>query len=153
MDDSGQIEAINHPQAVIEFNLDGTIITANENFLAAMGYSLDEIQGKHHQMFVDPAEKDSAAYRDFWAKLNRGEFQAGRIQALRKGGKEVWIQATYNPILDVAGKPFKVVKFATESPTKRRPADLQGQVEAISKSQAVIEFDLDGTIITANQNF
>ena len=111
---AGQIAAIGKSQAVIEFNMDGTIITANDNFLGALGYSLDEIKGKHHSMFVEPAERDSAAYREFWATLNRGEYQAGEYKRIGKGGKEVWIQASYNPILDLNGKPFKVVKYATD---------------------------------------
>ena len=119
-----------------------------------MGYTLDEIQGKHHRMFVEPAERDSAAYREFWAKLNRGEYQPAEYKRIGKGGKEVWIQASYNPILDVNGKPFKVVKFATDvTAQKLTTADLDGQIAAIGKSQAVIEFNLDGTIVGANQNF
>ena len=99
---------------MIEFKLDGTIIHANENFLKTLGYTLGEIQGKHHSMFVDQAERESAAYREFWAALNRGEFQAGEFKRIGKGGKEVWIQASYNPILDLNGKPFKVVKYASD---------------------------------------
>ncbi|MGH6752447.1 MAG: methyl-accepting chemotaxis protein, partial [Bradyrhizobium sp.] len=137
-----------------EFNLDGTIITANANFLKAMGYSLDEIKGKHHSLFVEPAEKASTAYREFWERLNRGEFQAAQYKRIAKGGREVWIEASYNPLLDGRGKPFKVVKYATDiSRQKTEYADLTGKVEAIGRSQAVIEFNLDGTIITANENF
>ena len=154
MEDAGKIAAISRAQAVIEFNMDGTIVTANENFLRAMGYTLGEIQGKHHSMFVVPEDRGSAAYREFWAKLNRGEFQAAEYKRLGKGGKEIWILATYNPILDEAGKPFKVVKFATDvTEQKLKAADNDGQIAAIRKSQAVIEFNMDGTIRTANQNF
>jgi PAS domain S-box-containing protein len=103
-----QAAAINKSQAVIEFNLDGTIITANQNFLAALGFSLGEIKGKHHSMFVERGVRDSNNYREFWAKLNRGEFQAAQYKRIAKGGREVWIQASYNPILDLNGKPFKV---------------------------------------------
>jgi methyl-accepting chemotaxis protein len=145
--------ALDKSQAIIEFNMDGTIITANANFLGAMGYSLDEIKGKHHSMFVDPAYKDSADYREFWAALNRGEFQAAQYKRLGKGGKEVWIEASYNP-LTKNGKAYRVVKYATDvSKQKAVFADLNGKVEAIGRSQAVIEFNLDGTIITANENF
>jgi methyl-accepting chemotaxis protein len=152
--DAGKISAINRAQAVIEFDLDGTIVTANENFLKAMGYSLNEIQGKHHSMFVEQAEKDSAAYREFWAALNRGQYQAAEYKRLGKGGKEVWILASYNPVLDENGKPFGVVKFATDvTAQKLKNADLGGQLDAIGKSQALIEFKLDGTIIHANENF
>jgi methyl-accepting chemotaxis protein len=154
MEDAGKIAAIARAQAMIEFNLDGTIITANTNFLSALGYSLAEIHGKHHQMFVAPAERDSAAYREFGAKLGRGEFQSAEYKRFGKGGKEVWILASYNPILDDAGKPFKVVKFASDiTEQKLKTANFAGQIEAIGKSQAVIEFDMDGKVLTANQNF
>ncbi|MGJ4996500.1 methyl-accepting chemotaxis protein [Bradyrhizobium sp. HKCCYLS3077] len=154
MEDAGKIAAINRAQAVIEFNMDGTIITANDNFLSVMGYTLDEIKGKHHGMFVTPEDRASPAYPAFWAKLNRGEFEAAEYKRIGKGGKEVWILATYNPILDETGKPFKVVKFATDvTAQKMRAADSGGQLAAIQKSQAVIEFNMDGTIRTANENF
>jgi len=154
MEAAGQIAAIGRSQAVIAFNLDGTIIRANDNFLNAMGYSLAEIEGKHHRMFVDPSERDSAAYREFWARLNRGEYQAGEYKRLGKGAKEIWILATYNPITDDSGKPFAVVKFATDvTGQKLKAADIAGQIAAIRKSQAVIEFGMDGKIVTANQNF
>jgi methyl-accepting chemotaxis protein len=150
----GQIEAIRKSQAVIEFDMDGTIITANDNFLHVMGYSLAEIQGKHHSMFADDRVRQSAEYRDFWETLNRGEFVAAEFKRVAKGGKEVWLQATYNPILDTAGRPRKVVKFATDvTRQKLHTAEQEGQIDAIRKSQAVIEFDMDGTIITANQQF
>ncbi|MCS3498091.1 methyl-accepting chemotaxis protein [Bradyrhizobium japonicum] len=154
LEDAGKISAIGRAQAVIEFNLDGTIITANENFLATVGYRLDEIQGRHHSMFVGHGEHDSAAYREFWAKLGRGEFQSGEYKRFGKGGKEVWILASYNPILDETGKPFKVVKFATDvSAQKLSNANFAGQIEAIGKSQAVIEFSMDGKVLSANENF
>ncbi len=154
MEDAGKIEAILRAQAVIEFTMDGTIITANENFLKTLGYALAEIQGKHHSMFVEPAMRESAEYREFWAKLNRGEYSAAEYKRIGKGGKEVWILASYNPILDERKKPFKVVKFATDVTEQRlSTANLAGQIAAIGKSQAVIEFNMDGTIITANENF
>jgi methyl-accepting chemotaxis protein len=152
--DAGKIAAINRAQAVIEFKLDGTIVTANENFLGATGYSLAEIQGRHHSMFMPQADRESAAYREFWAALGRGEYQHGEYKRIGKGGKEIWILASYNPLLDEKGKPFGVVKFATDvTQEKLKNADLSGQIEAIGKSQAVIEFNLDGSIIRANQNF
>ena len=154
MDSAGKVMAIGRSQAVIEFKLDGTIITANDNFLGAMGYSLTEVAGQHHRIFMPAADRDGSAYREFWAGLNRGEFQAGEFKRIAKGGKEVWILATYNPILDEKGKPFKIVKFATEvTQQKLKNADLEGQIVAIGKSQAVIEFNMDGTIIRANDNF
>ncbi len=152
--DASKIAAIDRSQAVIEFKLDGTILTANANFLNAMGYSLAEIEGKHHSMFVEQSERDGAGYKEFWAALNRGKHRAAEYKRIGKGGKEVWILATYNPLLDEAGKPFGVVKFATDvTAQKMKNADLAGQIDAIGKSQAVIEFNMDGTVITANDNF
>jgi methyl-accepting chemotaxis protein len=154
MTEASKIAAISRAQAVIEFKLDGTVVTANENFCRALGYSLAEIEGKHHSMFVAPAERDSAAYREFWAALNRGEYQAAEYKRIGKGGREVWILASYNPLLDENGKPFGVAKFATDvTAEKLKNADLAGQIAAIDKAQAVIEFNMDGTIITANANF
>ena len=150
----GQIAAINKAQAVIEFQLDGTIITANDNFLKTLGYTLEEVKGQHHSLFVEPAYRASTEYKQFWRDLNDGKYQAAEYKRIGKGGKEVWIQASYNPILDANGKPFKVVKYATDvTETKLRNADFQGQIAAVGKAQAVIEFHLDGTVITANDNF
>ena len=115
VDYAGQVAAINKSQAVIEFELDGTIITANENFLKTLGYRLDEIQGKHHSLFVEPSYRDSAEYKQFWRELGDGKFQAAEYKRIGKGGKEVWIEANYNPIFDAEGKPFKVVKFAVDT--------------------------------------
>ncbi|MGM5029310.1 methyl-accepting chemotaxis protein [Tardiphaga sp. 862_B3_N4_1] len=154
MDDAGKIAAIGRSQAVIEFKLDGTIVTANDLFLNVMGYNLAEIEGKHHSMFVDPATRDGAAYREFWASLNRGEYQAAEYKRIGKNSKEVWILATYNPILDETGRPIKVVKFASDvTDQKLRTANFSGQIEAIGKSQAVIEFSMDGIVLSANENF
>ncbi|HYI71741.1 MAG TPA: PAS domain-containing methyl-accepting chemotaxis protein [Skermanella sp.] len=151
---AAKIDALNKSQAVIEFELDGTVIIANENFLKALGYTLIELQGKHHRILVEPEFANSSAYTQFWEKLRRGEYQAAQFKRIGKGGREVWIEASYNPVLDASGRPFKVVKFATDiTERKAREADLQGQVDAINKSQAVIEFELDGTITTANGNF
>jgi len=156
-DVEGQMAAICKANAVIEFDLDGTIRTANENFLRTAGYTLDEIVGKHHRMFVDPAERESAEYRDFWSKLGRGEFDAGKYRRVRKSGETLWLQATYNPIFDPDGKPFKVVKYATDiteqSLAQADFTDLKDYMAAIDKANAIIEFDVDGTIRTANENF
>lgn len=151
---AGQIAAIEKSQAVIHFSLDGTIIDANDNFLNAMGYSRDEICGRHHSMFVDPVEAQGDAYRSFWEKLRRGEFQACEYRRLGRDGREVWIQASYNPILDSCGRPSKVVKFATDiTARKLAQADSGGQLAAIDRAQAVIHFDLDGRITDVNENF
>ena len=153
-DAAAKLAALGKSQAIIEFKMDGTIITANANFLNAMGYTLGEVKGKHHSMFVEPAYKTSDEYREFWERLYRGEFQAAQYKRFGKGGKEVWIEASYNPLLGRGGKPFKVVKYATDvSKQKAEYADLTGKVQAIGRSQAVIEFNMDGTIITANDNF
>ena len=152
--DKALADALGRSQAVIEFGMDGIILTANDNFLKTLGYSLGEIQGKHHSMFVAPSERDSAAYRDFWAALKRGEYQAAEYKRIGKGNKEVWIQATYNPVLDGNGKPFKVVKFATDITARKiKSMEDAGQIAAISRAQAVIAFEMDGTIVTANENF
>lgn len=154
MTEASKVSAISRAQAVIEFKLDGTIVTANENFCKALGYSLAEIEGKHHSLFVAQAERDSAAYREFWAALNRGQYQSGEFKRIGKGGREVWILASYNPLLDENGKTYGVVKFATDvTAEKLQNADLAGQIAAIDKAQAVIEFNMDGTIIAANANF
>jgi methyl-accepting chemotaxis protein len=154
-DFKGQVAAIGRSQAVIQFTLDGRILTANENFLNAVGYSLEEVRGQHHGMFVEPAYRQSPEYRLFWERLgNRGEFEAGQFKRITKAGKEVWLQASYNAILDSNGKPFKVVKYATDiTEQKLLNANFEGQLAAINKSQAVIEFTLDGKILTANENF
>ncbi len=109
-----KVAAISRSQAVIEFNLDGTVVTANENFLSVMGYTAAELAGRQHSMFVDRDYANSAEYRQFWERLNRGEFIAEKFQRFGKGGKEVWIQASYNPLLNAEGKPYKVVKFAAD---------------------------------------
>jgi methyl-accepting chemotaxis protein len=148
------LSALSKSQAVIEFDLSGNILTANENFLNALGYTLPEIQGQNHSMFVEPGYRASAEYKTFWDDLHAGRHQAKQFKRIGKGGREVWIEATYNPILNRSGKPFKVVKFATDvTAQKIEYANLRGEVDAISKSQAVIEFGLDGKVLTANQNF
>jgi methyl-accepting chemotaxis protein len=150
----GQLGAIGKSMAVIEFSLDGRILSANENFLKTVGYAIEEIRGQHHSMFVEAADRSTFEYRAFWDKLGRGEFDAGQYRRVAKGGREIWIQASYNPILDASGRAFKVVKFATDiTEQKNAAANSSGQLAAISKSMAVIEFGLDGRILTANENF
>jgi methyl-accepting chemotaxis protein len=148
------LAAINKSLAKIEFDPAGKIISANENFLSAMGYTAAEIVGQHHRMFVEPAYAQSAEYTAFWGKLGRGEFDAAEYKRLGKGGREIWIQATYNPVLNGSGKVVKVVKFATDiTSAKMKAADDAGKLAAISRAQAVIEFTVEGEILTANENF
>jgi len=154
VDFAGQIAAINRVMEVIEFSLDGTVLTANENFLKTFGYTLDEVRGKHHRLFVTPSDRDSQEYRSFWQKLGRGECNAGQFKRVSKTGQEVWIEAFYNPILDADGKPYKVVKYATNiTEQQKRNTDAEGQMAAVNRVMAVIEFALDGTVLAANDNF
>ena len=119
----GQLAAIHKAQPVVEFNLDGTILTANEKFLETMGYRLNDVVGKHHSMFVDPAYASSSEYRNFWAELNAGNYQTTETRRLGRNGKEVWFQSSFNPILDLNKRPFKIVKFATDV-TEQRNAEI-----------------------------
>jgi methyl-accepting chemotaxis protein len=153
-DQAGIVAAIDRSQAVITFSLDGEVLDANENFLTAMGYALAEIKGKHHSLFVEDKLRNSDEYRQFWDRLKRGEFDRGQYKRIAKGGREVWLQATYNPVLDAGGRPVKVVKFATDiTADKNHWSDMEGQVAAINKAQAVIQFTLDGKVLDANANF
>lgn len=147
-------EAVNRTQALVEFALDGTVIGANPLFLAAMGYTLEEVQGQHHSMFCKPAYAQSDAHHDFWARLGRGEVDAGRYARIAKDGQTVWLQASYNPVFDASGTPVKVVKFATDITDEvHRNTQFEGRVKAIDRVQAVIEFDMKGRVLTANPNF
>jgi methyl-accepting chemotaxis protein len=153
-DYEGKSEAINRVQAVIEFDLQGRILHANDNFLDVMGYELDEVRGHHHRMFCDQEFAHSPEYLAFWERLGRGEFNAGEYRRVNKQGKDVWILASYNPIFDAEGKPVKVVKFATDiTHQKRMSAEIKGKLDAIGRSQAVIEFDLRGNVMSVNDNF
>jgi methyl-accepting chemotaxis protein len=146
--------ALQRVQAVIEFDMNGIILHANENFLSTVGYALGEVVGQHHRIFCDPVYAASPAYPAFWAKLRRGEFDRGEYPRIGKGGREVWIQASYNPVFDAVGQPSKIIKFATDvTELKRRNAEYEGKFSAIDKAQAVIEFNLDGTVLSANRNF
>jgi methyl-accepting chemotaxis protein len=147
-------QALDRVQAIIEFDLDGTVVTANENFRRIFGYEPDEVIGKHHRIFCDPSYAESDAYAEFWQRLGRGQYDAGEFKRLAKGGKEIWLQASYNPVFDKDGELIRVVKFATDvTAAKLQTAEFQGKVRAIDRAQAVIEFELDGTVITANENF
>lgn len=150
----GQIDAINKSQAVAQFDLHGNILDANQNFLDVMGYSLDDIEGKHHAIFVDEQTRNSREYTAFWQKLGEGEHDMGCYKRIKKNGDEVWLQASYNPIFDRHGKPVRVIKYATDVTDQQlRNAETQGELAAISKVQAIVEFELDGTIIWANDLF
>ncbi|MBT0769529.1 methyl-accepting chemotaxis protein [Kineosporia sp. J2-2] len=150
----GKVSAIDRSQAVIEFALDGTVLEANDNFLSIMDYDRSEVVGFHHRAFVLPDYAESAAYQEFWSRLRNGEFISGEFHRLGRDDRDIWLQATYNPVLDPDGRPWKVIKYALDiTAEKNRTAEFEGKVVAIDRSQAVIEFGLDGTVITANQNF
>lgn len=149
-----RMRAIDRSQAVIEFDLNGHVIDANENFLTIFGYTLDDVHGRHHRMFCPPEIAQSPEYLAFWGRLGRGEFDANEYRRIGRDGREIWIQATYNPILDADGRPYKIVKFASDiTERRRRAAEFASRSAAISRSQAVIEFDLEGKVIAANANF
>ncbi|MDE2593440.1 MAG: PAS domain S-box protein [Burkholderiales bacterium] len=143
-DFEGQINAISKAQAVIEFSLDGKILNANDNFLDTLGYSLHDIKGQHHSMFVDPGYRNSVDYRMFWEKLARGEYDSGQYKRVGRGGKEIWIQASYNPIMDLNGKPFKVVKYATDVTAEVRANQMLRQ--AVEQAQQVTSAAKDGDL-------
>ena len=153
-DFEGQVAAIRKSQAVIEFDLDGRILDANDNFIAALGYRLEEIVGKHHRIFVSPEESAAEDYRRFWQKLGRGEYDEGQYLRLGKGGRQIWIQATYNPILDAAGRPFKVVKYATDI-TRSRLAQ-EALQRAVMDTRSVVgaakHKDLTGRIALSDKS-
>ncbi|PKG93167.1 methyl-accepting chemotaxis protein [Paraglaciecola sp. MB-3u-78] len=151
---AGILGAIDESYGYIEFDLSGNILNANKNFLDLMGYKIDEVEGKHHRMFVDPAQSVLPEYAQFWTDLNVGKAQSDVFKRITKSRKEVWIQAVYAPVKDEMGRVFKIVKIATDiTATRMQAADYAGQIAAIGKSQAVIEFNMDGTIIQANDNF
>ncbi|WP_114240085.1 methyl-accepting chemotaxis protein [Dyella sp. C9] len=147
-------EALNRVQAVIEFDLKGHVLDANENFLQALGYQLEDIRGQHHRMFCEPSYVASSEYKQFWEKLASGQFDRGEYKRIAGDGREIWINASYNPVFDAEGTPYKVIKFATDvTASRQQNAEYEGKVDAISKAQAVIEFDLGGHVISANENF
>lgn len=153
LDASAVLEAIGRSQAMIEFDLSGKILSANDNFCKAVGYDRSEIIGRHHSMFVLPQEANSPDYRAFWARLAQGEFDQCQYRRVAKSGEEIWIEASYNPVFRW-GKPYKVVKIATDiTAAKRKGAEAEGKLEALSRAQAMIEFTPDGHILDANENF
>lgn len=154
LENKGIVDALSRSYAMISFDMDGTVTAANDNFLSAVGYTHDEILGKHHRIFMHPDDASSPKYTEFWQDLNRGQFTSGVVKRVNKAGKELWLQCTYNPILNQEGKPVKVVKFASDiTADMLKSVDHKGQIDAISKSQAVISFDLNGNILEANDLF
>ena len=146
--------ALHRVQAVIEFDLKGRVLDANDHFLALLGYTLEQVRGQHHRLFCEPAYAASAEYKKFWERLAAGEPHRGEYRHLAADGREVWIDASYSPVMNGQGKPYKVVEFATDVTASRiRNADVHGRMAALDKSQAVIEFDLDGHVLAANANF
>ncbi|MFD1704296.1 PAS domain S-box protein [Methylopila henanensis] len=153
-DREARLAALDRVQGVIEFDLAGNVLSANDAFLAVVGYGRSEVVGRHHAMFVEPAYAASPDYAAFWSRLRSGAFEASQFKRISKTGDEIWIEASYNPVLGRDGKPYKVIKFATDiTRQKAEDADRAGQIAAIGKSQAVIEFTLDGVVLTANDNF
>lgn len=151
---NSKLEALDRSQAIIEFSPEGIIQDANKNFLQAMGYDLDEIKGRHHSIFVDAAERSQPEYEMFWKNLRAGQYQQAEYRRLAKGQRDVWIQASYNPLLDKNGKVFAVVKFASDITSRKiKSIEDDAKLAAIAKSMATIEFLMDGTILDANQNF
>ena len=149
-----KLDVIDSVQGTIEFAPDGTILTANALFLGLLGYSLAEIRGQKHSIFVEPTYAAGAEYAGFWAALGRGETQARAFKRIGKGGRVMWIEASYNPVRDRSGRVVKVIKFATDVTAKTlHSIDLEGQIAALHRSQAAISFEADGTIIDANDNF
>lgn len=150
----GVLKALNNSLAIIEFDCEGNILTANENFCLALGYDKTEIIGQKHSMFVDPIDVKDPAYKQFWEQLGSGQYDSGEYKRIKNDGSEIWIQATYNPILGRNGKTEKIVKFASDvTAEKLKSTENNGKLEAISRVQAVIEFKTDGTILDANEIF
>ena len=150
----GILGAIDSAYAYIEFDLSGRVLSANKNFLSLLEYQQDEVVGKHHRIFVDPAQAALPAYAQFWRDLNEGRAQSEVFKRITKSGREVWIQAVYAPVNDEMGRAVKIIKIATDVTAARlRAADFEGQINAVSKSQAVIEFSIDGKVLNANEDF
>jgi methyl-accepting chemotaxis protein len=150
----GKVQAIDRSQAIVEFETDGTLISANANFLELMGYPLEEVRGKHHRLFCPPNILSNEDYTLFWEKLRNGKFQSGEYQRLAIGGREVWLQATYNPILGLDGRPTRIVKVASDiTKQKQRIVDFESKWDAVNVAQSIVEFDLDGKLVSANESF
>ena len=151
---NGLLDAINRSMAVIEFDLDAVVLSANDNFLKTMGYRAEQAIGQPHRLFCTPEFGRSAQYSELWSRLKRGEFQSGTFERINSKGESVWLEASYNPIKDAAGRVVKVVKYAMDVTAKvQQESEANAKLQAIDRAMAVIEFNLDGSIITANQNF
>ncbi|WP_421525764.1 methyl-accepting chemotaxis protein [Pseudomonas yamanorum] len=148
------LDAIDRSMAVIEFDLQGTVMRANENFLKAMGYTADQVVGQSHRLFCTPAFARSAEYGQLWTQLRNGQFQSGTFERITRSGQPIWLEASYNPVRDESGSVVKVVKYAMDvTPKMQAESEANAKLQAIDRAMAVIEFNLDGTIISANQNF
>ncbi|WDH21392.1 methyl-accepting chemotaxis protein [Pseudomonas chlororaphis] len=148
------LEAIDRSMAVIEFDLEGTVLRANDNFLKTMGYRAEQVIGHPHRQFCNAEFARGNQYRELWTRLKNGQFQSGTFERVNAQGQPVWLEASYNPIRDADGKVFKVVKYALDVTEKvQQESESRGKLHAIDRAMAVIEFNLDGSVITANQNF
>lgn len=153
-DSEATLAALGGSMALIEFQPDGTILSANRNFLKVMGYSVEEIQSRHHRLFCTPKYANSAAYQSFWSRLGNGEFINDRFLRLDKQGRELWLEASYNPVRDTTGRVIKVVKIATDVTAQvQKEQEQESQIKAINRSMATIEFNRQGEVVSANENF
>jgi len=151
---NAQLSAIDRVMGVIEFTPDGIITAVNDNFLKVVGYPRNAVVGQHHRMFVDSSYANSTEYENFWLNLAAGDFNQGQFKRVGKDNKEIWLEASYNPIYDDAGKVIKVVKYATDiTAQKQQTMEAANQLAAIDKSQGTIEFDLEGNVLAVNDNF
>jgi len=151
---AGLLDAINRSMAVIEFDLDGVVLRANDNFLKTMGYTAEQAIGQPHRRFCTPEFGRSAQYTDLWSRLKNGQFQSGTFERVDGKGQPIWLEASYNPIKDASGRVVKVVKYAMDVTAKvQQESEANAKLQAIDRAMAVIEFNLDGSILTANQNF
>src|SRR5471032_2986754 len=151
---TGLLEAIDRSMAVIEFDLDGVVLRANDNFLKTMGFSRDQVIGKPHRQFCTPQFSRSSQYSQLWSRLKNGQFESGTFERVNGAGQPIWLEASYNPIKDASGRVVKVVKYAMDVTARvQHESESEAKLQAIDRAMAVIEFNLDGSIITANQNF
>ena len=147
-------DALCKSQAVIEFELSGAVIWANDVFLSIMGYRLEEIAGRHHSMFCRETYARTSDYARFWDRLRDGQFESGLYRRISKNGADIWLQATYNPVLDASGRPARILKFASDvTEAQQRGAEHESKIAAIMKSLSVVELSMDGIILDANDNF